>query len=106
MGLPLAPTIANLFLSHHEMWLDECPEFKTQFYRRYTDDFLVIFICATHLLKFLRYTNGKHANINFTSETELNKLLPFLDCQRTILPNKLATSVYRKGANSPSLDKF
>ena len=98
MGLPLAPTIANLFLSHHEeMWLNECPpEFKPQFYRRYIDDCFVIFKCKTHLPKFLKYINGKHANLKFTSESELNNCLPFLDCQVTRLPTKLTTSVYRK----------
>ena len=44
MRLPLASTIANLFLSHHgEIRLNECPpEVKPQFYRRYIDDFLLM----------------------------------------------------------------
>ena len=51
MGLPLAPTFANMFLSHHEeIWLDQYPlEFKPLLYRRYFDDCFVIFKCKSHL---------------------------------------------------------
>ena len=41
MGNPLGPTLANLFLCHHETnWLSNyCPlEFKPVLYRRYIDD--------------------------------------------------------------------
>ena len=36
MGLPLGPTMANVFLSFYEIkWLEQCPkEFKPVFYRR------------------------------------------------------------------------
>ena len=45
MGLPLAPTFVNMFLSHpEERWLSNCPtDFKPELYRRYVDDVSVIF---------------------------------------------------------------
>ena len=45
MGLPLAPTLANLFLSHHEVnWLSDCPvEFRPHRYFRYVDDTFILF---------------------------------------------------------------
>ena len=45
MGLPLSPTLANIFLCHHEsIWLRDCPpEFKPLFFRRYVDDTFAIF---------------------------------------------------------------
>ena len=44
VGLPLGPTLANVFLCHYEkIWLNECPtQFKPSVYRRYGDD---IFFC-------------------------------------------------------------
>ena len=40
MGLPLGPTLVNIFLCHYEKaWLNECPsQFKPVVYRRYVDD--------------------------------------------------------------------
>ena len=45
MGLPLSPTMTNIFLCYHEThWLKNCPkEFKPKFYRRYMDDTLALF---------------------------------------------------------------
>ena len=54
MGLPLGPTLANLFMSFHEkMWLDSCPpHFKPIYYRRYVDDTFVLFIVVLMLTNF------------------------------------------------------
>ena len=50
MGLPLSPTMANIFLCFHEAnWLKNCPkEFKPKFYRRYMDDTLALFENESH----------------------------------------------------------
>ena len=48
MGLPLRPTMANVFLSFYELkWLEQHPnELKTVFYRIYVDDIFVLFKSA------------------------------------------------------------
>ena len=45
MGSPLGPTLANIFLCHHEtMCLKNCPKsFKPVYYKRYVDDIFVLF---------------------------------------------------------------
>ena len=45
VGSPLGPTLANVFLCHHEKkWLNDCPNnFKPVFYKRYVDDIFVLF---------------------------------------------------------------
>ena len=98
MGLPLSPTLANIFLGYHESkWLEECPnEFKPSYYRRYMDDCFILFRCQEHAKIFLEYVNQKHANINFTCENEVNGKLPFLDCTVERRDNMFSTQVYRK----------
>ena len=98
MGLPLSPTLANIFLCFHESnWLDRCPlQFKPVFYKRYMDDTCLLFRHQDHIEKFLRYLNMQHNNIEFTSERETNGHLPFLDCNITRYNNRFIKSVYRK----------
>ena len=45
MESPVGPILVNIILSHHEEnWLNKChTEFKTSFYRRYTDGIFVLF---------------------------------------------------------------
>ena len=80
MGSPLVPTLANLFLSHHETsWLQNCPpQFKPVYYRRYMDDVIVLLKCKDHVNKFPKYMNTHHRNIEFTHEEEKDGSLPFL----------------------------
>ena len=98
MGLPLSPTLANIFLCYHESdWLQNCPEdFKPVFFKRYMDDTFAIFREKNHVTNFLQYLNAKHVNITFTHEEEQNGKLPFLDCMVTRVQDQFTTSVYRK----------
>ena len=98
MGLPLAPTLANIFMSHHEQkWLQQWPEhFKPIFYRRYVDDTLVLFSDKSRDAQFLQYLNNQHNNINFTMECEMDDQLPFLDSCITRVNNCLISDIYRK----------
>ena len=102
MGLPLAPTFANIFMSHHEKkFLNNCPaEFSPVFYRRYVDDTFVLFRDQSHANLFLNYINNQHNNISFTMEVEADGTLPFLDVTITKSCNSFNTSVYRKPSNS------
>lgn len=98
MGNPLAPTLANIFLSHMETsLLSNCPEeFKPVFYRRYLDDTFVVFKKESDRTDFFQYINNIHANIKFTMECEDNCKLPFLDILVHRSENSLTTSIYRK----------
>ena len=98
MGSPLGPTLANVFLCHHEKaWLENCPvQFKPVYYRRYVDDVICMFKSRDHFKKFLRYLNSRHNNIKFEYEEEKNNELPFLDVLVKRENNALVTSIYRK----------
>ncbi|MCP4351129.1 MAG: hypothetical protein GY795_37160 [Desulfobacterales bacterium] len=98
MGSPLGPTLANAFLCfHEENWLDACPaEFKPVLYRRYVDDIFVLFKCSSHLQKFAEFMNAQHSNIEFTTESEADSVLSFLDVSVTNDGVCFKTSVYRK----------
>ena len=98
MGSPFGPTLANVFLCYHEkIWLQNCPsEFKPVIYRRYVDDTFLLFRSKHHIEKFRNYLNRQHKNIKFTSETENENCISFLDIKITRENNKFMTSVYRK----------
>ena len=72
MGSPSGPTLANVFLCHHEKkWLNDCPNnFKPLFYKRYVDEIFVLFKKSEHGQFFVNYMNSKHKNIPFSNETE------------------------------------
>ena len=108
MGSPLGPCLANAFLCHHEKtWLNDCPsEFKPIYYRRYVDDIFVLFSSPDHLASFQEYLNKKHANISFTSESEENGRLPFLDVSVSREKDRFVTNVYRKPTFSGVFSNF
>ena len=98
MGSPLGPTLANIFLCYHEeSWLSKCPkEFKPSYYKRYVDDIFVLLPDSSCLEPFKVYMNKQHVNMNFTSESELDDTLPFLDVYVLRHNDQFVTSVYRK----------
>ena len=102
MGLPLGPTLANIFMCHFETnWIATCPvEFRPEVYKRYVDDTFILFRDASHAKLFLDYINSKHSNIKFTLETECNSQLPFLDILVRRSNNNFETSVFRKNTFS------
>ena len=98
MGLPLGPTLANVFMCHHEVsWLRNCPvNFKPVHYFRYVDDTCLFFQHREDSEQFLQYLNSRHSSIKFNAEHELDNSLAFLDVKITRDENKFQTSVYRK----------
>ena len=79
MGSPLGPTLANIFLCHHEkLWLDQCPiQFKPLYYRRYVDDIFLLFSSKEHIESFRTYMNSRHNNLTFSKETKLMVIYHF-----------------------------
>lgn len=98
MGSPLGPSLANIFMSHHEKtWLQNCPDdFKPVYYRRYVDDIFVLFKSPEHLGQFKNYFNTCHLHMKFTSEDERDDQMPFLDFLFMRKEGKFTSSVYRK----------
>ena len=98
MGGCISPTLANIFLAHlEEKWLNNCViEFKPVMYRRYVDDTFLLFRDSSHVIPFRRYLNNQHSRIEFTSETELNNSLNFLDVQINKNNHEFSTDLYRK----------
>ena len=54
MGLPLGPTLANIFMCFMEKdWLNECPTaFRPVFYQHYIDDTFLLFKHSSHVQLF------------------------------------------------------
>ena len=98
MGNRLSPAIANCFLCYHEeIWLRECPEaWKPLYYRRYMDDIFVIFRRKSQVKQFQDYLNGKHPNIEFTTEEEKAGCFNFLDVTIKFISGRFQLSTYRK----------
>ena len=108
VGSPLGPTLASFSPCYHEkIWLQNCPpEFEPFFYRRYADDTFLLFRSKHHIKKFRNYLNCQHKNIKFTSETENENSISFLDIKITRDNNKFMTSVYRKPTFSGVFTNF
>jgi hypothetical protein len=98
MGGCVSPTVADIFLSHHEEnWLSNCPnEFKPVLYRRYVDDTFVLFRSRNHVPLFLQYLNSQHMNMTFTSEVEQSEKLSFLDVTIRKQESSFETDIFRK----------
>ena len=60
------------------------------------DDIFLVFRSHDHIEPFLNYLNSRHANIEFTSEIEIDCKLPFLDVLISHCNGVFTTSVYRK----------
>ena len=74
--------------------------------RRYVDDTFLLFRSKHHIEKFRNYFNRKHKNIKFTSETEDENSILFLDIKITRNNNKFITLVYRKPTFSGVFTNF
>ena len=70
------------------------------------DDTFLVFKSSTHVSLFLDYLNSKHRNIEFTSETESEGKLAFLDIEISHHDNSFSTSVYRKPTFTGLMTKF
>ena len=81
-------------------------EFKPVIYRRYVDNTFLLFRLKHHIEKIRNYLNRQQKNIKFTSETENENCIPFLDIKITRDNNKFMTSVYRKPTFSGVFTNF
>ena len=97
MGSPLAPVLANLFMGHNEkLWLENFQGTPPSYYRRYANDIFSVFNDSFEAKEFFNYINTRHLNIKFIMETEVNKVIPFLDVLIDNSQNIFKTSTYHK----------
>ncbi|CAF1510868.1 unnamed protein product, partial [Adineta steineri] len=99
MGAPLAPVIADIFMSYLENSLmDDLKKIGVCEWFRYVDDTFVLIEPKTKVEKVLEKLNNFHPSIQFTPQVEKNYSLPFLDVWITRSPEtkKFQTAVYRK----------
>ena len=83
MGLPLGPTLANIFVGYLESKIAE--DLSSQVtYIRYVDDCLVKSKTLNDNEAIFEKLNSLHEKICFTREVEENNKLPFLDIMITI----------------------
>ncbi|KAK3730655.1 hypothetical protein QZH41_007939 [Actinostola sp. cb2023] len=106
MGTRMAPSYANLFMSHLESLLLEHPpgNLLPLVWKRYIDD---IFILWTHgsstLQTFLNHINAFHPTIKFTYTTSPSSI-NFLDTRIHITPQQtLESSLYTKPTDNSLL---
>ena len=65
-------------------------------WKRFVDDTFSI-LKQTNVESFLQHLNSQHPSINFTTETETDGQIPFLDVLVHVNPDRtLRTSIYRK----------
>ena len=74
-------------------------------YKRYIDTFM-LFKKREHVQLFLRYLNKQHEKISFTSETESNNKLNFLDILVEKCQNGFNTLIFRKTTHTGLGMKF
>ena len=90
-----------------KIWPQNClSEFKPVIYGRYVDDTSLLFRSKHHIKKFHNFSNRQRRNIKFTSETENENSILFLDIKITRDNNKFMTSVYRKPTFSGVFTNF
>jgi hypothetical protein len=102
MGSPLAPILADLFMSQlEEEKISLLTKGKIKIWIRYVDDvFAIAKGTKEDVLEILEKINKIHNNIKFTIEFEQENMIPFLDVNIKREGNTLETSLYRKITNT------
>ena len=101
MGSPLEPVLANLFMEDNEkLWIENFQGTPLSYYRIYVDDIFSVFNNSFEAKEFFNYINTRHPYIKFTIETEVNKIILFLDVLIDNRQNILKTSIDHKSTYS------
>ena len=95
MGLPLGPSLANIFVGYHEALLFKRVN-KPLMYYQYVDDTFAVFNDEDECNEFFSHLNSLHPSLRFTFEKECNRTLPFFDVLVEKNDHEFVTSIYRK----------
>jgi hypothetical protein len=101
MGSPPAPYLANIWLSSYDNIISN----GAKLYQRYMDDILTI-IRKCQIAAELARINQLHENLKFTSESECDGRLPFLDLCIVHTENNLHTTWYTKPTDTGLIMNF
>ena len=104
MGSPLAPLLANWFVSKLETGL--LKENEPKMYTRYVDDIFTVFADEKAANDFQQKLNNLHRDLIFTMESSTSNKLPFLDINVKLEENRVITSIYKKPSNTDVLLNF
>ena len=105
MGSPLAPLLANWFVSQLETNLLNKTK-NPKMYCRYVDDIFCIFENKEDALLFEKELNSMHKDMKFTIQTCQDGKLPFLDTLVAIKDNTILTSTYKKPTSTGVLMNY
>ena len=83
-----------------KFWIENFQETPPSNYRRYVNDIFSVFNNSSEAKGLFNYINTRHPNIKFTMETEVNKIIPFLDVLIDFRQNILKASTYHKSTYS------
>ena len=86
-----------------KFWIENFQETPPSNYRRYVNDIFSVFNNSSEAKGLFNYINTRHPNIKFTMETEVNKIIPFLDVLIDNSQNILKTSTYHQSTYSSLL---
>ena len=76
----VAPVLANIVMGHYEKeWLSNYNRVSPSYYTQHVDNIFSVFDSHNEAKQFFSYLNSRHPNIKFTMETEINKIIPFLE---------------------------
>ena len=107
MGSPVAPLLANIYMSKLEASLSSAPV-EIKYYKRYVDDTLVLLNSDEHADRLLQFLNSLCDKVKFTMEKSDNEGIPFLDLfiHRNITTSGFITRVYTKPTNTELLSNY
>ena len=100
MGSPLSPVLANLFMEYFESELLPSVSPKPMLWLRYVDDILMFWPNDQDFDSFFHTVNNLVPSINFTTEWEVYKSIPFLDTRVHRLTSGFSFGIYRKPTHS------
>ena len=106
MGSPVSVVAANVVMEHIKDLALRSSPVPTVFWKRYVDDVLSA-VPANQVDEMLAHINSIDHNIHFTSEREVEHVIPFLDVE--IMRNvdgSLSTKVYRKPTHTDQYLQF
>ena len=105
---PLAPALANIFMSFYESKsLNKYNLNKPKFYLRHVDDIQAAFDKEQDSLNFLNFSNKRHPNIKFTIEKQIHHSIAFLDVFISgINTQNLKLQIYHKSTYTGLLLNF
>ena len=102
MGQPLAPLLANWFVSKLETELFNKFK-KPKIYCRYIDDLFCIFENQVEIQSFHDQLNNMQKDLTFTMPTCEDYKLPYLDTNVKIKDKKFSRKIYRKPLSTDTI---